>query len=140
MHLDASFLLSEQSPLKGAQAQINCRRIKGIDISVKLEDIDYPTPLSFCYDLVGKLLEDAVIALGVGIRKSTLGSMLAKSKVIRLRCVSLSCQNNISKTFAIGKLAEHQYTKLVVAGKLFDIFVSAIFPCEIVEIIAIEEV
>ena len=49
-------------------------------------------------------------------------------------------QDNVAKTFAIGKLAEHQHTKLVVAGKLFDIFVTAIFPCEIVEIIAIEEV
>ena len=66
--------------------------------------------------------------------------MFTKSKVIRLRCVCLSCQDNISETFAIGKLAEQQYTKLVVAGKMFDIFVTDIFPCEIVEIIAIEEV
>lgn len=66
--------------------------------------------------------------------------MLTKSKVIRLRCVSLNCQDNITDTFAIGKLPEHQYTKLVVADKLLDIFVTAIFPCEIVEIITIKEV
>jgi hypothetical protein len=38
--------------------------------------------LSFSDDLIGKLLEDAIIALGVGIRKSTLGNVLTKSKEI----------------------------------------------------------
>ena len=40
----------------------------------------------------------------------------------------------------IGKLTEHQYAKLVIAGELLDIFVTTVFPSEIVEIIAIEEV
>ena len=40
----------------------------------------------------------------------------------------------------IGKLTEHQYVKLVIACELLDIFVTTVFPSEIVEIIAIEEV
>ena len=102
MHLDTTFPLSEQSPFKGAQAQVNCRRIKGIDVSIQLEDVNDPTSLSFCDDLIGKLLEDAIIALGVGIRKSTLGSVLTKSKVISFGCVRLGCQDNITKTFTVG--------------------------------------
>ena len=35
---------------------------------------------------------------------------------------------------------EHQYAKLVIAGELLDIFVTTVFPWEIVEIIAVEEV
>lgn len=96
--------------------------------------------MSFSGDLVGKLLKDAIVALGVGIRKSTLGSVLTKSKVIGFGCVSLGCRDNITKTFTVGKLTEHQDCKLVPAGKLLDIFVTTVFPCEIVEIVAIEEV
>ena len=66
--------------------------------------------------------------------------MSTKSKVIRLRRVSLGCKDDVSQTFTVGKLTEHQYAKLVIAGELFDIFVTTIFPCEIVEIVAIEEV
>lgn len=66
--------------------------------------------------------------------------MSTKSKVIRLRRVSLGCKDDVSQAFTVGKLTEHQYAKLVIAGELFDIFVTTIFPCEIVEIVAIEEV
>ena len=48
--------------------------------------------------------------------------------------------DNITKTFTVGKLTEHQYAKLVIAGELLDIFVTTVFPCEIVEIVAIDEV
>ena len=89
--------------------------------------------MGFCDDLIGKLLEDAIIALGVGIRKSTLGSVFTKSKVIGFGCMSLSCQDNITKTFTVGKLTEHQNAKLVIAGELLDIFVTTVFPCEIVK-------
>ena len=48
--------------------------------------------------------------------------------------------DNLTETFTIGKLTEHQHAKLVVTGKLLDIFVATIFPCKIVEVITIEEV
>ena len=82
VYLDSSFPLSEQSPFKGAQTSVNCRRIKGIDVSIQLEDVNDSASLSLRDDFVGKILENAIIPLRVGIRKSTLGSMLAKSKVI----------------------------------------------------------
>ena len=63
MHLDTTFPLSEQSPFKGAQTKVYCRRIKGIDVSVQLEDVNDSTSLGFCDDLIGKFLEDAIIAL-----------------------------------------------------------------------------
>ena len=58
-----------------------------------------------------------------------------KSKVIGFGCISLGCQDNITKTFTVGKLTEHQDAKLVIAGKLLDIFVAAIFTCEIAEVV-----
>ena len=96
--------------------------------------------MSFGDDLVGKLLEDAIITLGVGICKSTFGSVFTKSKVIGFGCVSLGCQDNIMKTFTVGKLTEHQDCKLVPAGKLLDITIPIVFVCKSEEYILIDEV
>ena len=140
MHLDTTFPLSEQSPFKGAQTKVYCRRIKGIDVSVQLEDVNDSASLSFSDDLISKLLEGAIVALGVGICKSTFGSVFTKSKVIGFGCVSLGCQDNITKTFAVGKLTEHQDCKLVPTGKLLDITIPIVFVCKSEEYILINEV
>ena len=65
--------------------------------------------------------------------------VLSKSKMIVFGCMSLGCQDNITKTFTVGKLTEHQYAKLVIAGELLNIFISTSFHYEIVEIVAREE-
>ena len=41
---------------------------------------------------ISKLFEDAIIAYGVGICKSTFGCILAKFEMMRLRCLSLHCK------------------------------------------------
>ena len=97
-------------------------------VVTSVEDVNDSASLSFSYDLIGKLFEDAIVTLCIGIRKSTLGSVLTKSKVIGFGCMSLGCQDNITKTFTVGKLTEHQYAKLVIAGELLDIFVTTVFP------------
>ena len=51
-------------------------------VVTSVEDVNDSASLSFSYDLIGKLFEDAIVTLCVGIRKSTLGSVLTKSKVI----------------------------------------------------------
>ena len=51
-------------------------------VVTSVEDVNDSASLSFSDDLISNLLEDAIVALGVGIRKSTLGSVLTKSKVI----------------------------------------------------------
>ena len=51
-------------------------------VVTSVEDVNDSESLSFSYDLIGKLFEDAIVTLCVGIRKSTLGSVLTKSKVI----------------------------------------------------------
>ena len=51
-------------------------------VVTSVADVNDSASLSFSYDLIGKLFEDAIVTLCVGIRKSTLGSVLTKSKVI----------------------------------------------------------
>ena len=109
-------------------------------VVTSVEDVNDSASLSFSYDLIGKLFEDAIVTLCVGIRKSALGSVLTKSKVIGFGCMSLSCQDNITKTFTVGKLTEHQDCKLVPAGKLLDITIPIVFVCKSEEYILIDEV
>ena len=51
-------------------------------VVTSVEDVNDSESLSFSYDLIGKLFEDAIVTLCVGIRKSTLGSVLTNSKLI----------------------------------------------------------
>ena len=66
--------------------------------------------------------------------------MLAKSKVICLRRVSLGCKDDVSQIFTIGKLSKHQGSKLVPARKLFDVMVSIVFVCYPEEDILIDKI
>ena len=65
--------------------------------------------------------------------------MLAKSKVIRLRRVSLGCKDDVSQTFTVGEWSKHQDSKLVPTCKLFDVTVSIVFVCNSEEYILINE-
>ena len=51
-------------------------------VVTSVEDVNDSESLSFTYDLISKHIKDAIVKLCVGIRKSTLGSVLTKSKVI----------------------------------------------------------
>ena len=59
--------------------------------------------------------------------------------VLRHKSIVVESKDNITKTFTVGRLTEHQDAKLVIACELLDIFVAAIFLCEIVEIVTIDE-
>ena len=76
---------------------------------------------------IGELLEDTVIPVCICIGKSTLRSMFAKTLMISLGCMRLSCKNKVTETFTVGQLSEHHDRQLVPAGKGLDILVSAIF-------------
>lgn len=109
-------------------------------VSVQFEDVNDSASLSLRDDFVGKLLENAIITLRVGICKSTLGCMSTKSKVIRLRRVSLGCKDDVSQTFTVGELSKHQDSKLIPTRKLFDVTVSIVFVCYSEEYILVDEV
>lgn len=62
MNFDPSFRPPEMSPFVNAETEVNCRLIKGIDLSSEFKDVLNPHLLSDAYCVVGKLLKDAIIA------------------------------------------------------------------------------
>ena len=52
-----------------------------MDVSVQFEDVNDSASLSLRDGFIGKLLENVIITLRVGICKSTLDSVSTKSKV-----------------------------------------------------------
>lgn len=53
-------------------------------------------------DRIGELLEDSIISIVVSLGQVATGNILSEPEGICFRGKSLSCQNNIPKTFTTG--------------------------------------
>lgn len=52
----------------------------------------------------------------------------------------LCCYNNIAQAFTIGQLSKHEHGELVIAGKLLDITITAVFVRNPEEYLLIDEI
>ena len=101
------------SPLDALVLQIglgsyNKERLRTMYAVEFLEDVRCPLAPGFPHKLVGILLDDAVVAVGISLAQITSGHMLAKSEVITLLMVCLCGDNQVSHALAITKLPKHQ--------------------------------
>lgn len=124
MYLDSSFGASEMSPVINTEAQVNCRRVKGIDLSARLEDIRYLLLLSHLHRVIGKLLKDAIVAGAVRFRKVAAHYVPAQSAAVKLLLDGLGRRNEAPQRGLPGQLAAHQRQKLIPAGEILDVLVS----------------
>ena len=62
-------MLTEPRPFEHRQTEVDGGRVKGVDMTVKLEDFLYPAPAGFRNHEEGELLEDAVVTLLVSFAK-----------------------------------------------------------------------
>lgn len=81
-----------------------------------------------------------IVAPIIGICKGAFRYILPEAKPICFIIQGLSRKNDIPETFSIGKLTEHQDSKLIVASEVFDILVSFVLSNQVVEVIAVKEV
>ena len=81
MNLDSLFLLPEQSPLKGAETQINCCGVKDICSSSEFEYLNNSALLGFCHNPVGELLEDAAVSVNIRFGRLLLVATLPKPRL-----------------------------------------------------------
>ena len=101
MHLDATLMLAELRPLEHRQTQVDGGRIESVDMAVKFEDLLYPPTAGLGNHVEGKLLEDAVIPLLVGLAKIAPGHGLPDSEVIDLTGMGFQSDDEIPKTFSV---------------------------------------
>ena len=97
MDLDATLalILPLQRPLECLKAKLDGRRVKGVYVASKLEYVVGPAGPRLGDDLVGELLEDAVIAPAVGFGQIAFRGRLAKPKMERFPGMGLGRENNI---------------------------------------------
>ena len=101
MHLDATLMLTEPRPFEHRQTEVDGGRVKGVDMTVKLEDFLYPAPAGFRNHEEGELLEDAVVALLVSLAKITPRYGFSDPEMIYLTGMGLHSNDEISETLAI---------------------------------------
>ena len=97
MHFDTSFSTSEVSPIIHAQTQVNRGRVKGVDLSMELEDVLYPLLLSDPHHVVGELLEDAIVTTVVRFGQVASGDVLAETEYVELVLERSRCYDETSQ-------------------------------------------
>ena len=113
VNLDARLRASELRPCKERHAEVDSRRVHGIESSVQLKISGNPSLLRKEHHVEGKLLKDAVVLEVVSLGQRTLvDGRLSKSEMKRLLSMSGCYICEFSQSFATHKLSEHKDEKL----------------------------
>lgn len=126
VNLDSTFRPPEMSPFINTEAEVNCRRIKGIDLSSEFEDVIQPHPLSDANRVISELFKDARISGVVCLGEVTAGNIPTQSEGVELLLHGRRSQDETSQRGLPGQLAKHQGEQLVPAGKVLDVLVAVI--------------
>ena len=126
--LDRPFALSEPSPGKDRQAQIDGRgiqRINGVvefqtQVLVGVERAGNPN------QRLGEVGIDPPVAVLVGVGQSVARNAAADAHVIELVCLRTQAGFDVSQALPVGQLCKRHGQILVVAGERLDLAVSAI--------------
>ena len=102
-------------------------------------DLVLTTKLRLADEVVGEILEDAGVAVGIGLGQIASGYVLAKSEMITFLVMRLYGDNQVSHVLAITQLSEHQCKELVPTCEVLHVFVATILADKVVEVIPIEK-
>ena len=142
MELDGGFVVAENSPREKGQAQVDHRRIEGIDGVFELDSQIFAgvkSPGLGDEDL-GEVGIDAPIASFVGMSQSISGDSSTKSHVIESALHGPKAGLDIAETFAIRQLSEGQTKELIETREALDLVVAVITTNTLSEFVEGEEV
>lgn len=125
--LDSTLGLSEESPLEQTQAEVNRRGVESIEPSMQLKLPVESLALSESNHMIGKLLKDPVIPVGVGICDVTQLDIAApKTEMVALILHGVNDVDDFPKAVAAGKLSKHHHQKLVPAREGLHVLVALV--------------
>ena len=114
-------------------AQGNNFRHKSIVVESKAYTFTFSLNMSFTLFLSGfayhvecEVLKDTVVPVLICFCKVASGDMFPNSKMVAFLLMCIQCNNQITKTFTIAQLSEHQSKKLIPASKMLNILVAII--------------
>ena len=127
MGLDSTFCATKLCPPEKTEAEVNCRGVKSIKLSVKFKWSINPFILRNLDEFPSKILKYMVISVRISLGKvCQLYILFAKSKMVGFLGMSRYHADQFSKPFAAVKLAKHHDKQLVPAGKVFDVLIPVI--------------
>jgi len=110
---DARLRTSELSPAKERHAEVDSRRVNGIESAVQLKLSCNPSLLCKEYHVESKLLKDAIVSEAVDLGKRTLfDGSLSESEMKRLLSMGGCYICEFPKSATTHKLSEHKDEKL----------------------------
>lgn len=118
MDSDARFCRTELCPPKNRHAQVDGRRVDGVESSMQLKLFDNAPLLGDAHHIERKFLEDAVVSDGVGLREHLpIDGQTAKSEKDCFISMSSSYVCEFSQASTSKKLAKHQNQQMVPVGE-----------------------
>ena len=110
---DARLRASELCPAKERHAEVDSRRVHGIEPAVQFKLPCNPSLLRKEYHVEGKLFKDLIVSEVVGLGKCTLvDGRLSESEMKRLLTMSSCYICEFSQPFATHKLSKHEDEQL----------------------------
>ncbi len=120
MEFDAGLLFPEVRPLEQAQAQVNRRGVKRIELARKFKRSVDSLLLSDCYHSVGKLFKHLVVSVRIGIRQTAeFYRLRTESETVALSFYGTDQVNNLAETVTCSKLTEDHHEHLVPTTEAF---------------------
>lgn len=93
MQLYSSFMLAKSGPFKHRQTQDNLNRVKCVNMTVKLENLIYPTFTGLDNHECCILLEDVAVTLFISLTKIISHDRLPGSEMVEFPGMSFHCHN-----------------------------------------------
>lgn len=78
------------------------------------------------YHIECEVLKDTVVPVFVCFCKVTPSDIFPDSKMVAFLLMCIQSNNQVSKTFTVAQLSEHQSKKLISTGKMLNILVAII--------------
>lgn len=114
MYFDTCHVAFVFSPIKYSQTEAYSGGIERIVLTKKFEWLTFTLPLGYIHHVIGHLLEDVIISLVIGVRKSCpFNCLTTESKVIGFVCMGVGNICKFSKTATTVKLTKHENQELI---------------------------
>ena len=127
MHFNSSFRAPKLCPPENIQAQINSRRIEGINVPFNFKVFGYPFDSGDLYHTISKVFKYFRFPSFIHFGEITSRYILSKSKMIGFIGVCRYYANQITKTIPVRELPEHHDKQLIPTSEMFHVFISFVF-------------
>lgn len=139
VHLYPALVPAKLGPAEHRQAQLDGRRVEGIDIPSEVENLRNPQFTSQFHHEEGVLLEDAIVPLAVGLGQVAARHPLAEAEVVSFPAMGFHGNHQVAQAFPSRQLSEHHHQHLVPTGERLDIAVSQVLGHYTIELAPVKE-